>query len=246
MLVVMLILLTATAMAAISLQATQSELRAAGANRVALQTQYVAEAAMSTSLSWIDSTSVAGTFYTVQLKGQNALPNPPDMALFGEPPIGTNRAWANRTRWEQQRELIDYVTAPLTAPGGLVKRPTAGTQIADPIGTFGPRAAYVPGQQRETAMGPDQIVDYVVDLYDCQQLPVTASAGSQVNQTGSGVPQQFQFYCVVTARGRSYLNGAATKVWDLDAANTRHYTASRFTAAHDARGTVVTPAILAP
>jgi hypothetical protein len=124
-----------------------------------------------------------------------------------------------------------------------------GTLGADPLGTFGPSSAFVPGAEHPALPPPPAgLVDYVVDLYDCQQLPVTASPGSQVNQTGSSGLTQAQFYCVVTSRGRAYVPSAdtdsATKTWSLSGGRT--YTPSRFMAAHDARGTIVTPPILIP
>jgi len=208
-----------------------------------VQTQYAAEAALSTTLAWVDGTSLSGTFYSSQLKTWADAAAAPTMRFFGEPEIAVgNRAWANRTRWEQQRLFLPtYETAPLTVAGGVVASPSTA-QPVDEIGSFGPRTAYLPGFQSTAQTAAPLMVDYVVDMYDCQQLPVTATPGSQINQTGSGVPQQLQFYCVITARGRSYLPGAATKVWTLAGANT--YAASRFSAAHDARGSLITPPIL--
>ena len=54
MLVVMLILMIATASAAISVHTTQSELQAAGEERIALQSRYASEAAMMSTISMID------------------------------------------------------------------------------------------------------------------------------------------------------------------------------------------------
>jgi hypothetical protein len=249
MLVVMLILLTATAMGGVALQATQHEVRAAGYNRLAVQTQYVAEAAMSTTLAWIDATSLNGSFYQNQLRVWGTGTHPtPEMWRFGEPEISTtNRAWANRTQWEQQIAYFEPAggqsgvgTAPLTVPGGAVQ---GGNFATDAIGTFGPKSAYTPGAER-TDIAPATMVDYVVDLYDCQQLPVTASAGSQVNQGGNAL-QQVQFYCVITARGRSYSAGASTQTWTLPG-TTNTYQPSRFQSTHDCRGTVITPPIMIP
>jgi hypothetical protein len=237
MLVVMLILLTATAMAAVSLQSTQYELRASGYNRAATQTQYISEAAANTTLAWVDATSLDRSFLT-HLAAWNSVA-PPDMLPFGEPQLHSdnsngfvpNRQNANRTQWRQQASLTGVVMPPITQAGS-----TIGT--ADPLGTLGPRSAYVPGVQDISNPGG---TDYVVDMYDCRQLPNTASSGSQVNQGGSGSLHQIQYYCVVTSRGRSFVPGALGKKWTMAGGD---YLVNRFTMAHDARGTVVTPPII--
>jgi hypothetical protein len=233
MLVVMLILLTATAMAAVSLQSTQFELRASGYNRAATQIQYVSEAGASATLAWVDATAMDGIFMK-HLKAWNDQGLPPDYLPFGEPrldPATTHRLNANRTQWRQQAALTTVVMPPITQPGS-----TVGTN--DPVGTFGPRSTYVVGVQDPNNGG---LTDYVVDLYDCRQLPNTATAGSQVNQGGSGKLQQVQFYCVVTSRGRSYVPNSPSKTWTIGANN---YVVNRFTMGHDARGTIVTPPIM--
>lgn len=242
LLVVMLILLMGTAMGGIALQTTQHEMRSAGHNRLATQTQYVADAALTTTTSWIDATSLNGSFYQNQLLGWQALPAPPDMTLFGEPEIDVNnRHWANRTQWQQQRAFLPFGVPPLTVPEAA----TLGQVLAtDPFGTMGPRSAYVAGNEHVVANPPPDLVDYVADLYDCVRRPVAASPGSQVNEGGSGSLQQYEFYCVVTAHGRSFVPGSATKTWGLF--NSRTYTPRRFMAAHEARATVITPPILIP
>jgi hypothetical protein len=159
---------------------------------------------------------------------------PPDYLPFGEPRLNvntTNRLNANRTQWRQQAALTTVVMPPITQPGSSV-----GT--TDPVGTFGPRSKYVAGVQDPLNGGA---TDYVVDLYDCRQLPNTATVGSQVNQGGSGKLQQVQFYCVVTSRGRAFVPGAPSKTWTMGSQN---YIVNRFTMAHDARGTIVTPPIM--
>jgi hypothetical protein len=232
MLVVMLILLTATTMAVVSLQTTQYELRASGYNRGAVQTQYVSEAGANTTIAWVDATSMDRSFLR-HVNAWNALPLPPRMFLFGEPEVpSTNRANANRTQWLQQRELSTVVMPPITQPGS-----TEGT--TDVVGTLGPRSKYVAGVLDSGTAVP---TDYIVDLYDCRQLPNTASAGSQVNQGGSGTLQETQFYCVVTSRGRAYVPGAPSKTWSLP--GSLNYVPNRFMMAHDSRGTIVTPPIV--
>ena len=99
MLIVMLILLTATALAGITMQATEYELRAAGFSRSAMQTQYVSEAAMSTTLSWIDATSLDRSIMIHLELWNDTSKKPPQLELFGEPMLtNANRQDANRTR----------------------------------------------------------------------------------------------------------------------------------------------------
>jgi hypothetical protein len=234
MLVVMLILLTATALAGVSLQATQYELRAAGFDRTAVQTQYVSEAAMATSLSWVDVASLNGAI-NIQLSAWNKTAKGPNLNQFGEPLLtDLNKKDANRTQWLQQRSLAAVNIPPLTVAGAN----------NDPIGTFGPRSNYMPGTE-----DPDQtdatLADYVVEMYDCQRLQAAGTAGTQINQTGSGTAPQYQLYCVITSRGRSYLFGdvkGKAKTWQT--ADGTKYTVNRFTMAHDSRGTFISPPIV--
>lgn len=245
MLIVLLVLLTATTLAATSLQTTEFELRSAGYNRGAVQTEYVAEAAAMTTFSWVDATAMDGSFMR-HLQAWN-LGNPPPMDVFGEPEIPLDsRRNSNRTQWIQQKALMAYTIPPLTATG------YANGTFVDPIGTFGPRSTYVPGIQIDAGSGLGE-TNYVVDMYDCRQLPNTATVGYQVNQGGSGTLHEVQFYCVVTSRGRSYVPYGAdlttrpSKKWSVlggQTLNAGAYIVNRFTMAHDARGTLVTPPII--
>jgi hypothetical protein len=246
MLIVMLILLTATTLAATSLQTTQFELRSSGYNRAALQTQYISEAAASTTLAWVDATALDRSFLRHLDAWNNNVKGPPDMSLFGEPLLNAaTRANSNRTQWRQQSTLSTVGIPPLTLAGFT----NTNNTFTDPVGTLGPRSAYTPGLQPGGAdpLGPD----YVVDMYDCRQLPNTAAVGYQINQGGSGVLKQVQYYCVVTSRGRSYVpyptsvNGRPTKKWTVPGAvGSADYIVNRFTMAHDSRGTLVTPPII--
>lgn len=239
MMIVLLIVLMATTLAATSLQSTQFELRSSGYNRAALQTQYVSEAAAMTSLAWIDATALDRSFMQhVNQWAEAGLT--PSMAQFGEPEIPTmNPASASRMQWEFQQKLTDVVVPPLTYPG------YTKDAFEDKYGTLGPRSTYIAGAQME-----DNVIsaNYVVDLYDCRRLSNTAASGYQVNQGGSGTMQYFQMYCVMTSRGRTYVPYAAsaakkpTKTWTVRGPTTDvPYAVNRFTMAHDSRGTIITP-----
>jgi hypothetical protein len=237
MLIVLLIVLTATTLAATSLQSTQFELRNSGYNRAALQTQYVSEAAAMASLAWIDATALDRSFMQHVNKWEDVAPS---MTQFGEPEIlASNRANANRMQWAYQQGLTNVVMPPLSYTGY-----TKGA-FEDKYGSLGPRSTYVAGNQMEDGV---LSTNYVVDLYDCRRLSNTAAAGYQVNQGGSGTMQYFQMYCVMTSRGRTYVpyaSGAAkktTKTWMIRGTPTDvQYIVNRFTMAHDSRGTVITP-----
>jgi hypothetical protein len=239
MLIVLLIVLTATTLAATSLQSTQFELRNSGYNRAALQTQYVSEAAAMASLAWIDATAMDRSFMQhVNKWADSGLT--PSMAQFGEPEIPrTNPASANRLQWVTQESLTANTIPPLTYAN------YAKGAYSDPYGSLGPRSTYVAGNQME-----DNVVssNYVVDLYDCRRLANTAAAGYQVNQGGSGTIQYFQLYCVVTSRGRTFVPYAAgaptkpTKTWSIN--GSVPYVVNRFTMAHDSRGAIITPPMI--
>jgi hypothetical protein len=244
MLIVLLIVLTATTLAATSLQSTQFELRGAGYNRTALQTQYVSEAAAMTTLAWIDATAMDRSFLkhleSWDSSAPGGTPVSPEMWRFGEPEILTaNRAKANRTQWQQQQALANVTIPPLTYTGY-----STGT-FEDKLGTLGPRSPYVAGIQ----MDPEPLSsNYVVDMYDCRLLSNTASAGYQVNASGSGTMKYFQYYCVVTSRGRTYVPYPATapkkptKTWSVPSTSGNvPYVVNRFTMAHDSRGSIITP-----
>jgi hypothetical protein len=116
--------------------------------------------------------------------------------------------------------------------------------LEDRLGSLGPRNNYVPGAQIGDGLGEP---NYVVDLYDCRQLPNTGTQGYQVNQGGSGTMQFVQYYCVVTSRGRTFVpfpegTASATKVWRTQKNGVSYeYKVNRFTMAHDSRGSVITP-----
>lgn len=234
MLVVMLILLTATALAGVSLQATQYELRSAGFDRTAVQTQYVSEAAMSTTLSWIDTTSLDRSIMQ-HIDVWNSAAKGPDVGMFGEPVLTTkNRQDSNRTQWIQQARLTGVTLPPITMTNAN----------NDPIGTFGPKSSYNPGTEDPNNIANPALSDYVVDMYDCRRLTGAGTPGTQVNTGGSGTIRQFQLYCVVTARGRSFMFGSftgKTKIWTTSSGIA--YPVSRYSMAHDSRGTVVSPPI---
>jgi hypothetical protein len=126
MLVVMMVLLVATASAAVSVHSTQSELRAAGHHRQAIQTRYVSEAAMMTTISWIDQLGQSGDWQTIMDEWKAPNP-PPQMWHFAEPKYcilnnactPTEEAGRHHAMsvWQDQQEALStLITPPLSAP----------------------------------------------------------------------------------------------------------------------------------
>jgi hypothetical protein len=239
MLVVMLILLVATASAAVAVHTTQSELHAAGQERLALQTRYVSEVAIMTTTSWIDQ--LGDDFQGIWDRW--ATKPAPDLTRYGEAPFTADtRHNAIRTGEYEQTGLPQYIQPPLWLGGGAAGSGGGGgggsggaSAPADPsgIGTFGPRQAY--GLPSDPTSG--QFLGYTVDVTDCVQAPPAYTPGMQIGSNAGLVPTQF--YCTLTARGRVVLPGApAQRGWTFGGSI---YNQDPFMCAQDSRATILTP-----
>jgi hypothetical protein len=239
MLVVMLILLVATASAAVAVHTTQSELHAAGQDRLALQTRYVSEVAITATASWIDQ---LGEDFQGVLDKWSARPAP-DLTRFGEPALtAETRHNALRTGAYEQSGLPQYVKSPVWLGGGSAGSGTGGaggssgsSAPVDPsgIGTFGPRQAY--GLPSDPTSG--QFLGYTVDVTDCVAAPPAYTPGMPIGGQGGLVPQQL--YCTLTARGRVVLPGnPAQRQWTFGGST---YNQDPFMCAQDSRATILTP-----
>jgi hypothetical protein len=240
MLVVMLVLLVATATATISVQATQQELRSAGFQREALQARYVSETALMSTLSWVDA---LGDEFLNTWKYWETNP-PPIMAYYGEPEIDPGRRHhASRAFQGQLEDLQQGVEVP------PIKIPDGN----DPASSLGGRSALIARP-------------YVVDITDCQQSTAGHTPGAPIGGgPGSGV-KVTSFYCTMTARARLCTEKLGSpgecmanpedggdllgveRDWQLtDAAGvTRNYEQDRFQVAHDSRATFITPEMIVP
>ncbi len=225
MLVVMLVLMFATASAAVSIRTTQSELRAAGEDRMAQQTRDVSEIAIASTVSWIDELGASGQWQALW-NGAQAAPAP-IMADFAEPNLPADaRNFAMRTALISQ--LAQRNDAEEMTPVNAPQAPGAVTQ--DLIGSFGPRQAYVPS-------------DYVVDLTDCVPAPVGLTPGMP-SPPPPGTPQPY--YCVLIAHARTQLPvaqqlaDAQRRRWNFGNGPAT-YVQDPFMATHDSRATIVTP-----
>jgi hypothetical protein len=225
MLVVMLILLVATASAAVSVQTTQSELHAAGHDRMALQARYAAEAALLATTTWIDDLGSSSKWEGLWNDEQSK--PPPIMNAFGEPNIPSiaDRHFAIRLTQEQQEpqhagEMVSI------GPPGVITDPAP----VDLLGSFGPNQAYQP-------------TPFAVDLTDCVPAPAALTPGQPVTSSG---PTFVQYYCTLTAHGRVQINGAASglaRAWVYDSVT---FTQDAFMAAHDVRAMVLLPEVMRP
>jgi hypothetical protein len=228
MLVVMLVLMVATASAAVSVTTIQSELQAAGHDRMAMQARYVAETAMMTTISYIDVLFDTGQWEQIWRRWAGS--PPPVMNEFGRPPINNTRT-AIRTTMEQH-DALQIVPASEVTP---VNRPDEN----DVSGSFGPRQGYGPMLHNNGS-----VLGYVVDITDCHIAPSGGTPGSPVGG-GPGSLSIVQFYCVVTARARLQQIGTAnlTRRWDYGGAA---YFQNAFSSAHESRAAILTPAVAIP
>ena len=137
MLVVMLVLLIATAAAAISVQATTLEMRSAGYTRRELQTKYVAEAGLASAYRTLNRVGPRALLYA--MKGINV--TQPVMANFHEPELGLSAT--AKTAYRIVSDDYTVAASPLVPP---VKTAEDGS------GSLGPGQAYEPW--------------FVVDVYD--------------------------------------------------------------------------------
>ena len=88
MLIVMLVLLMTTGVAVFAVHTTTAEIRAAGAARQALQTQYVAEAGLMSAIAYSELIQPAGVELALQ---RSAPPASGYMAQFFEPELAPNK-----------------------------------------------------------------------------------------------------------------------------------------------------------
>jgi len=116
MIVVMLVLLTVTALAVYSVQATTYELRAAGHARQAMQAQYVGEAGLVAALAMMDDPTWGpnGFLHSVEMTEQSGTLSKPVMAPF-EPELLADK-WAYRM-FSEDLDLVTLAAVdPLAAP----------------------------------------------------------------------------------------------------------------------------------
>lgn len=241
MMVALLILLVGTASAAVAVNATQAELRSAGRARLGQQGRYASEAAMMTSISYIDLTFRSGDWQQMW-ETWDAAAAPPEMHHYGEAEVDpVNRHHASRMTHKSQtvtQETYEYT--PLSNPqaagaggasgagaGGAGGAAGGGGAAPDPVGNLGPRSAY----QFPLA---DADAGYTVDLTDCFRAPSAMVPG----ETTSSV----QFYCSLTARARlAPPNPSPPNVFSLPGGD---YLQEPFTTRFRSRATIITPPVL--
>ncbi len=260
MLVVLLIIMTGTAAAMLALNTVHSELQASGQERVALQTRNIADAAMVTTIAWINL--LGGTGQWLRTWDLWRVSGPPDMDNYPEPAIDPilTTGFASRTTMGAERALNIEAANEVgivcnAAPGGSGGSGGSGSagmggaggaggttasnsdpcdssfDTANMVGSFGPSQAYtLPAN-----------LGYVVDITDCIRAPAALAPGSPLG--GATSYDVIAFNCTVTARGRLEI-GAASRSWTYGASP--GYTQRVFASAHDARAMIVTPEMIVP
>lgn len=126
MLIVMLILLATTSLAVFAVQATSYEVRASGFARQTMQSEYVAEAGLTSTLTLVDKLGPQAILYSIQQQQQ--LGHMPTMAPF-EPEMATT---GQRPAEAYRIESVDFTTFTST-----------GTEPVS-VDAIGPRQTYTP------------------------------------------------------------------------------------------------------
>jgi hypothetical protein len=242
MLVVLLILLVATASAAVSVSNTQTELQSAGNERVAMQTRYVAEAAITASLAWVN---IIQERFNVALRP--AAGN--ELAGYPEPEVAAGKliAMATIENVAAEQQNNDEVPAmsdaePYVSTGGSggsggsagsvepPEPPPPAPAPSDTTGSFGPEQSY--------GLTP---AAFIVHFTDCVKAPGALAPGEDLREGAAG---PMAWHCVATARGRLEPGGGATEQeWNFSAGKT--FKQRVFASAHDARATIVSPLTMA-
>jgi hypothetical protein len=219
MLVVMLVLLVATAGAAVATRATQSELRAAGNQRQAVQTQQLSEIALLTALTYFDR--VDGVSLKTYWEGCADKENPPPaplMYVYGQPAYNPGEAcrlnWSTFLPYAPLDPALDEV-APLSQYEETLPDPAPPPGPTNLTGSFGPRQAYMPQD------------DFILDLH-C------------IDPDNKGE----KYYCELTAHSRTWLpgyddtdGGTVFRSWSIGG-NT--YNQNPHSTYHQARATLLT------
>jgi len=236
MMVVLLILMVATASATLSVRTTQTELRAAGHERTAMQARYAAEGAAVTTLAFLQIRNDKSTLPALRAQFANIPAAQYEMAQFGEPVL-TAETFNDFMRPTMALEMEEHTGDPALcpAPEGCTPPLTVGTGPGDgdgdgdgdAVGSVGSRQAYQPAS------------DYAVDVQDCIEIPATAVPGMPVGYEGPDM-----LACNVVARGRLEIPGVEaaglpTRDWNVPGET---YNQSRHTVLEAARATVIIPA----
>ena len=236
MLVVMLLLMMGTAAAAMSVQATQYELQAAGNERQALQTRYVAETVSLTTVTWFDKVfdpNTGGGF--TRFYDTCTSQAPPGMWRYGQPEVDTTTQSACRLSWLSMRAIDPQASTevgPLSTPVSITQTVTQGQATPDYLGSLGPRQAYRPQLAfPDPNLGPDFVTDIV-----CR--PEVVEAGTVV-AGGTTTTRTRRYYCVVTARAGTQLAAAAmNRSWSVSG---QTFAQNAFSTYHEMRMTLLTP-----
>lgn len=234
MLVVMLILMVATATAALSVHATQYELQAAGHARQAMQTRYISESVAMNTVAWFDKVfdpNLGGGFSQFYQNCASTTGAGAAMHKFGQPDRPGTAAYDTCRLSRRNIEPIDpraaherYAVRAATSP--TAPTPAAGEPPLDPIGSVGPRQAYQPEE------------DFISDV-TCRVTEIDKPGGSRARQ----------YRCNVTARGRMLRpSPPQTKDWVIGTPGPGAvtYQQNPFSTYHESRMVILTEEEIVP
>jgi len=132
MMVVMVVLLSVTALGVFSIHTTSYEIRAAGHSRQAMQAQYVSESALMSVLTYIDVLGPRSILEQERQIRDRASLNKPDMSVFGEPDLHDSK---DGTRILAQDMAVFMTNDPLgidvMGPAGGTRQPYAPFFVID-------------------------------------------------------------------------------------------------------------------
>jgi hypothetical protein len=267
LLVVLLIIMMATASAMLALHTVQSELRASGNQRVALQTRAVADAALVTTIAWVDLLGSTNQWLATLDAWRSGANGSPDMLNYPEPAIilapnaNATQGFASRTTMAAQRHLhiaeANEVGVVCNQPDGASGSGGSGSSgsggAGGGSGSGGSSSASDDGCDSSFdqanlvgSFGPQHAyevpdVGYVVDITDCMLAPAALAPGSPLG--GGSSYDVIAFNCTVTARGRLEITDGSTRSWDYGS-TTPGYTQRVFESANDSRAMIVTPEMI--
>ncbi|MCG8555306.1 MAG: hypothetical protein MJD61_08465 [Proteobacteria bacterium] len=191
MMLVMMVLLVTTAAATMAVTSTNSEMRASGHSRQALQTKYLAEAALIATVHLVDEVGPRALLHAMSLS------DPPDMSVFNEPDFTDQTIDTASGTYKKESYRLYMSDYDSSLVGSGVPPVENKTCASGEIGSLGPCQAYTPW--------------FAIDIND-QYTFSGVVAGRRVD--GHGSLQYMR--ATYTARGRTLVAGDTGDSGDSD------------------------------